>query len=196
MAANECGIIEEAYGFRVFAMKTMFKSLFVVVLALIILPQFAQAQDNRLFLPQAPKEPEKQYSYSEVFNQLPPEIQQQLVDEAMIIEDECSGRNRYSTFYDCRCMAVKYIDQRIKLGPDANQNQVYESIDNKECRSIEGMAGYTYERCYRHNSMDPKVEEKCTCAANEVAKKMFDVDILSGPVVQRLTVQAFIDCGV
>lgn len=78
----------------------------------------------------------------------------------------CDSQPRYREHYDCRCMAARYLDERIIAGPDVSRTQIMISL-NGECINVPGAAGHAYNFCLKYGqrnydgSMDPN--EYCEC---------------------------------
>ena len=85
----------------------------------------------------------------------------------------CKGDFTLSTHHDCDCMAMRYLDQRVEMGPYATSGQIMLRIDTA-CPNIPAIAGEAYEDCVRRPISVPSsaksVEDYCACFANTYAK--------------------------
>ena len=75
--------------------------------------------------------------------------------------------------YNCECMATRYLDERIRVGPIESRALIISRI-NKECVDDAAAAGTAYNKClkyggmnYTGGSMSP--EEYCQCVGNNYA---------------------------
>lgn len=110
----------------------------------------------------------------------------------------CSTSSFYSTYYDCKCQAVKFLDQRIKLGPDLPFESIMMNV-NTECTNVPGLAGYAYDLCTEKLSLlnykDKDFAPFCECFANKFAKTYAKRPRLSSRNVQILQKNAYRECG-
>lgn len=126
------------------------------------------------------------------------EVDPKYLEEMDKIYNICAGSGLYSTFYDCKCQAVKFLDQRIKRGPNPPTENIMVDV-NKECANIPDIAGYAYQKCmdklsllnYKEKSLAPF----CECAANKYAKGYAKDPRLSSVHLQGLQKSAYRECG-
>ena len=114
-------------------------------------------------------------------------IPQEYIQEAIDVQAECSASPFSASHYDCKCLAVRFFDQRIKSGPDVSKDSIMMDV-NRDCPNIAGRAGWMYERCSSRLSivppdMDPA--EFCECTANAYAKMY---NLVRGPPSSRASV--------
>ncbi len=110
----------------------------------------------------------------------------------------CATSSLYATYYDCKCQAVKFLDQRIKLGPSLPIESLMMRI-NTECANIPDLAGYAYNLCTKNLSLlhykDKDFAPFCECFANKFAKSYAREPMLSSRHVQMLQKNAYAACG-
>lgn len=113
----------------------------------------------------------EEINYRKIFDKLPPDIQKSLEDEAQGQFSLCNSDPLYSRTYDCRCMAVKYLDERIKRGPETS-NAVIRRAVQLQCVDVASLAGLQYQNCQDSYGyfLKWKADEFCKCYANSVAK--------------------------
>lgn len=103
-------------------------------------------------------------------NQVPYKSYKDVPEEAMMDAQNffefCESQPRYSEHYDCRCMGARYLDERIKAGPNVSRAQIMIGLSG-ECINVPGAAGHGYNHCLQYGqrnydgSMDP--DEFCQC---------------------------------
>lgn len=97
------------------------------------------------------------------------DIPQEIIDEAQAFHDECAKSPRLPTHYNCQCWGQRFLEERIKLGPNADKSYIVRTI-NRECIDEIAATGYAYERCQKqgmalyNGGMSP--DEFCECIAN------------------------------
>lgn len=100
------------------------------------------------------------------------EVPDAYIDEAMAYYDTCQQRNVMNQYYDCKCLSVKFLDQRVARGPHVNRDEIARSLQS-ECRDPVGAAGPAYNECLKTAStMKPGTdpEKMCACVGNTYAK--------------------------
>lgn len=148
----------------------------------------AQAQDM------IPTEQEKQpLSAAEIFEQLPPEIQEELKAEADTVFRQCEQRTYYARLHDCGCIAISFLDQRILQGPNATNFNLWQEI-GPECINVAGMAGDSYESCTKRFFNQEKYNEFCECYANTMADKYKKSPIDNSYHLSNLSASAYTEC--
>lgn len=143
----------------------------------------AYAQDN----PGAGAKPGQEYS------QLPDEY----LDETEDFYKHCSTTSEMKNYYNCECLAVKFLDQRVARGPNPSRESITLSIQ-RECADASQAAGYYYQNCMNQSVLMPPeipAEEYCTCFANTYAKlyERYSPGPSSKAFVQLQT-QAYVTC--
>ncbi|WP_435640354.1 hypothetical protein [Micavibrio aeruginosavorus] len=127
---------------------------------------------------------------------IPPEdLPKELLDEMVSVEKECSDNTFFSAFQDCRCIAVKYLDERIKRGPYAVRNIIMNDV-NTMCPNTPGVAGYVYKSCSEYMSWTrPDFEAFCRCTANLVADRYTRLPKMNNEYISGLRKRAMLECG-
>jgi hypothetical protein len=163
----------------------------------------ADAAPGQSAMPAAPgskrdpfaKTPDMQY----VFDQLPPDMQNELMDEMEFVNTLCNGTLAYSKYHNCDCIAVKLLDRRLQDGPERSVNNLLPDV-SKQCVNKPAIAGYHYKLC--HDRLRPygekyavRAEEICTCTANKVAELYAYSPATSLRYQISLVVRAQEECG-
>lgn len=123
-----------------------------------------EIEPNRPTLPE-PTDPNKKPLPFKSYDEIPQEV----LDEAKTFYEYCKNDPRLPTHYDCRCWEQRFVEERIRMGPNVPRTAIIGAI-NRECIDTTAAAGYAYEKCQGngmsnyHGGMDP--EEYCVCVAN------------------------------
>lgn len=94
------------------------------------------------------------------------------IEESFAFHNECTGDNDYYNYYDCNCLAMAYLDARVKAGAETHHSLLKQNI-RKLCLDPTGMTGELFNNCLndRPDSFsDLPQEEFCTCYANTFGK--------------------------
>lgn len=138
--------------------------------------------------------PDDEQSASEIFSLLPDDIKQEIIDEAAQVQRLCERNSREAMFYDCECIASRFIDGRVIRGPDIAQSSITSEI-KPDCVNVAGVAGYAYRQC---NSMRAygasRPEEVCNCYGNYVAYKFQAAPIATFSFFNNYSTEAIISC--
>ncbi len=124
-------------------------------------------------------------------------LPQEYILEAQQFFSRCKSSGTMSPYYNCKCLATKYLDKRIELGPEASDNDISFAIEG-ECPDASEAAGYKYTQCLKQlGAIPPRTdpEEYCSCYANTFAK-LYEQN-RKGPsskVFVRLQAQAMTIC--
>lgn len=113
----------------------------------------------------APKE-EKSIKKSDMSN-----IPDDYIIEASKFGETCRNDFKMPLYFNCQCLAVKYLDHRIELGPEAHSSAV-RNLLGKDCKDGTGIAGQMYKKCLYNISTAPKhldPETFCSCYSNTFA---------------------------
>lgn len=100
------------------------------------------------------------------------DIPDEYIEEALAFGDSCAVNRQMQLYFDCRCMAVKYLDRRIAAGPDAAPSSIQVGI-GAECADGTGISGRMFESCRSNYASVPKgkdPEKFCACYGNTYAK--------------------------
>ncbi len=124
------------------------------------------------------------------------------VDPAFLQEMEnfygrCSNNSVTATYYDCRCLAVKYLDKRIELGRYYEPQELMNEIRG-ECANPAEIAGYSYGVCTKQLALMDRSENAqayCECFANAFAKSYLRRPQLSSRYIQILQRNAYAKCS-
>lgn len=120
---------------------------------------------------QPEEKPTRQHSAEKIFNQLPPEVQKQILDESHKVNQECKGYELYAQLHDCDCMGTRYFEERV-FNPEKYPETLKHELAS-ECTNDAGVAGYANDQCM--NTMvitirPDKLEEYCKCYALQMAE--------------------------
>ena len=96
--------------------------------------------------------------------------------EANRVFEDCTANERESSYYDCQCMSLNFLQQRMNDVRDANDRptEAYFFLTNarKACPNMAGIAGMAYTRC---TAWAPRLyanpEQFCSCYANDYARR-------------------------
>lgn len=91
------------------------------------------------------------------------------LEEATAFEEKCSTDPHLSRYYNCECLAVKFLDERIERGPAPSQSFIMQAIQG-QCFDTIKLAGEEYTRCLNGNFDDEELSKRCACIANTQAK--------------------------
>lgn len=129
-----------------------------------------------------------------IFDQLPPEIQQDIVDEAEVVRIQCGKRTGMNTYNDCECAAAKWLEARAR-DPMQLRSWLINKV-MKECPNIPGIAGDAYDGCRSTTSrMEYHSAEKyCTCVGNRTAMLYEQSPPTKISGLQNLQVRARLQC--
>jgi hypothetical protein len=124
------------------------------------------------------------------------------IDPAFLQEMEnfygrCSNNSVTATYYDCRCLAVKYLDKRIELGRYYEPQELMNEIRG-ECANPAEIAGYSYGVCTKQLALMDRSENApayCECFANAFAKSYLRRPQLSSRYIQILQRNAYAKCS-
>lgn len=108
----------------------------------------------------------------DLYLKLPPDEQERLIEEATTVHDYCTGRELFASLYDCRCVAAKFLDERVlRYDPTESIIGIADQVA-KSCPNEPGVAGYAYTQCNKiyQRKMSYGLEEFCKCYANTFTK--------------------------
>lgn len=126
------------------------------------------------------------------------DLPEEYIQEAQKYYSLCENDASLSLYYDCKCLGSKYLDKRIKLGPEVTHTVIALEIRG-ECADASRAAGYEYEQCVNNGAMMPyniPLEEYCACYANTFAK-LYEKNSYDGPGARIFThfqTQAYVTC--
>lgn len=145
----------------------------------------------------SPAKPQDTQPSNKDVSQVPPEdIPDILMAEFVDVQTNCENNYYYSSFHDCRCVAVQYLEARMKGDPSLSRDQVFKQVAAK-CPDKVAIAGFIYPACYdlmKTQSPD-NYRSLCECTAREVAEKYTQRPIVSLSYIESLRRNAFLTCG-
>ncbi len=101
------------------------------------------------------------------------DIPDEFIVEARQFYDMCSTTANMFQYYDCKCLATKFLDKRIEMGPVPRTDSITIAIE-RECPDASEAAGYEYGQCLGKASLlshgNIPIEDYCTCFANTYAR--------------------------
>lgn len=100
------------------------------------------------------------------------DIPDEYIAEAVAFNERCEADIDMRMYKDCDCLASKYLDERIKRGPQAGVASIAMFIE-EACPDATEAAGIKYQTCMSSGPMMPPkipLEEFCQCYANTYAK--------------------------
>lgn len=116
------------------------------------------------------------------------------LDEMQAVYNRCSQRF-HSQYMDCRCIAVKFLDQRMRQGQEPPQRILLEKVYDK-CPATAAVAGKTYNRCLNWASMMRRdYKSFCECYANHYATTFSKNPSLRPLTQQNMMSSAMSECG-
>jgi len=109
-----------------------------------------------------------------MLSQLPPPAQTEVTQESTKVKNYCDKNHLLSNFYDCSCLSLKFIKERIQTGPEPEFTRLIDTGDFDVCVAPPQIAGYSYKRCYDviflEKMTDKDVENACGCVARNMAR--------------------------
>lgn len=141
----------------------MRRAFLVLLLCLACAPGVA-AQGRDLVLPGDAAAPLPE----EIWELIPDEY----IEEAMEVEVACADNPFRAAHTDCRCLAARFFDARVRAGPEASAAGLMLEI-NATCPNVEGMAGWAFEGCIERPLLVPGGQDPqayCTCVGNAYAR--------------------------
>lgn len=95
------------------------------------------------------------------------------IKETEEVYEYCSTQRGYSTSYDCRCFAAKFLGKRLEQGPLIPRLVLFAELKN-DCRNIVETTGAEYSVCMSSPSFSDTggIQQKkfCECYARQWAK--------------------------
>jgi hypothetical protein len=126
------------------------------------------------------------------------DIPDEYIEEAIAFGESCKTDENLRQYHDCECLAVKYLDERIKRGPRAHSSSLMLAIE-EQCPDATEAAGIRYEQCIQNELNMPQdipIESFCTCYANTFAE-LFEAGKYEpgSDTTIRLQTTAMIECN-
>jgi hypothetical protein len=126
----------------------------------------------------------------------PKDIPEILLTEMKEIERNCTNNHFYSSFHDCKCITVKFLDARLKSDPDVPKERIFNDVAG-QCPDEAGIAGYIYKSCAAYmDTVRKDYVSFCTCTANDVAKAYTRTPVMNLRYIEMLRRNAFTNCGI
>lgn len=97
-------------------------------------------------------------------------IKDEYLEEAQRFFEQCETDYNLSQYYNCECLAVRYLDERVEF-PRKNEQSILLSIRNS-CHDATNAAGETYNSCMTNGTIFPPgvdPEAYCKCFASNYA---------------------------
>lgn len=93
------------------------------------------------------------------------------VDEALAVSQDCARHSRSSTYFDCDCVGMKFLELRRAAGDKAHAPFLLIEAE-KSCPNMAGIAGQTYERClaWGPQEIGYNYKEFCSCFGSEYGR--------------------------
>jgi hypothetical protein len=124
------------------------------------------------------------------------EIPEILLREMDDVQRSCQENYFYSSFHNCECIAITFLDERIKSDPRRSRDAVLTSVQSK-CANDAGVAGYVYTGCadFLSYKIPDAYEGVCTCVANRVAQRYARAPLPNIRYVENIRRDAYTECG-
>jgi len=93
------------------------------------------------------------------------------IEEALQLTTQCKGAEYLSTYYDCDCLGMKFLELRQQRGDETPQPLLITEAQ-KSCPNAPEAAGETYDQCLVWaQAMRPRdYKDFCACFASEFGK--------------------------
>ncbi len=119
------------------------------------------------------------------------------LDEAQHFFNYCEITESLFQYHDCECMASRFLDTRIDMGPEADRSHIMLAIE-RECPDASEAAGQEYQNCLGSAvSLPAYIDEKlfCECYARTYAE-LFETynRAVSSKVIVAFKTQARVTC--
>lgn len=153
-------------------------SVWVVLLLVIMLPGMTIAAE-----------------WKQVFNQLPEDIQNKILDESTRAYQQCSGSGYRAIYSDCKCVSEKFRQGRVLKGPDERYVVLYDAASkSKDCLLPASIEIATKKECFQTNQWLVGKEKYCSCLAESYTKKFMKRPYLTLNFMGLLKKQAVMEC--
>jgi len=141
----------------------------------------------------------RDYSASELYDELPSEHQEEITMEAEGVFSGCNANEEYGQFHDCSCVAKKYMDYRVLQGPEPQggiMNEISKPDIIRECVNEAGVAEHFYRSCViNYGDRKSDIEGYCTCFADSMGKAFREQAVVSDQSMRRLNRESHRGCG-
>lgn len=140
-------------------------------------------------------ETEKAIDPIAIFNELPEDIQQNIITEAQKVESDCRLDSTYATYHDCRCIADKFLAKRVLSGPAPSTSSLAYQLD-LQCINVKGIKVKAFDQCLHLISHEKRGNKAalCSCFANKVAQSYNDKPDPNYRYLGRISGDALVAC--
>lgn len=140
-------------------------------------------------------ESQSSFIRNEIYNKLPPEDQERMLEETAKVYEYCTRNGVYSSYFDCDCVAARFFDERLLYPGKPNIIYMADQVA-KECPNIPGVAGYAYTECMGSHVANMKLGQKefCECYANRYAEIYKEDPRAFRPHMARVGTAAILQC--
>lgn len=121
------------------------------------------------------------------------------IEEAHQYQRQCEESAQYNLYYNCECLAERYLKIRLSM-PDKKQTEIVYEVNNlgNECIDASGIAGLQYEQCTKSGPLLPSdmaADKYCQCYGNTYGKliEQFKGRLSSKSMVELQT-EAYVTC--
>lgn len=93
------------------------------------------------------------------------------IDEALQVTQDCQAASFSTTFFDCDCVGMKFLENRLKYGEQKTSVYLL-TLSRKSCPNSAGLAGSTLTQCETWAApMRPRdFKPFCACFANRLGR--------------------------
>lgn len=119
------------------------------------------------------------------------------LEEMNEIYQDCYASDFLFTWIDCRCQAMRYLEERIALGPDMSRSYLLNRLSG-DCPNTVGAAGNAYQSCieWRMQSNHVGYEDFCRCVAQHTAKAYEQIRVVNSINIIEMKKRAYARCGI
>lgn len=127
----------------------------------------------------------------------PEDIPEIVWQEMLDVEETCRQNGFYSSFHDCRCIAIKFLDARLRNDPGRSKDSIFNFV-SRECPDEVAIAGFIYSGCsdFMKQRAPTKFSEFCTCTANNVARIYKQNPMPNMRHIENIQREAYVECGI
>lgn len=129
----------------------------------------------------------------------PDQIDYAHLNEMNRIYRECTYNSIESGLRDCKCYAMSYLEQRVKL-PNVSQ-QIIEGAIFQQCFDAKNINDYYFSECVITVNAELTVQRKgkdpltvCECFANEMANSIAQMRKVIHKTLQKAKTKAYSTC--
>ncbi len=134
--------------------------------------------------------------WKRVFNQLPEDIQNRILDESTRAYQQCNTGGVRSVYSDCKCVSEKFREGRVLKGPDERYVVLYDTASkSKDCLQPGSIEVVKKKECLQNNQWLTGKEKYCGCLARSYTKKFMKRPYLTLNFMGMLETEAVMECG-